>query len=56
MHTVAGASWQWLPTATPLQQTGADHITLMKGHGVDRDAHAGEYVRQRASCEAQPSP
>ncbi len=29
-----------------------DGITLVKGHGVDGDAHAGEYVRHRYACSA----
>jgi hypothetical protein len=31
-----------------------DHITLVKGHGVDGDAHAGEYVRHRYLARRQP--
>lgn len=31
-----------------------DHIMLVKGHGVDGDAHAGEYVRHRYLARRHP--
>ncbi|MGM4955244.1 MOSC domain-containing protein [Bradyrhizobium barranii] len=31
-----------------------DGITLVKGHGVDGDAHAGEYVRHRYAARRHP--
>ncbi|MCD9113195.1 MULTISPECIES: MOSC domain-containing protein [Bradyrhizobium] len=31
-----------------------DHITLVKGHGVDGDAHAGQYVRHRYLARRHP--
>ena len=31
-----------------------DHITLVKGHGVDGDTHAGQYVRHRYLARRHP--